>query len=46
MINYDCITKENIEDHNPNWSRILNHLYRILKTGSSGSRKKQTPYLI
>ena len=38
MINYDCITKENIE-HNPSGPRIIDYLYRILKTGVSGPGK-------
>ena len=33
------ITKENTEEHNPNWSRIPDHWYRILTTGGSGSSK-------
>ena len=28
-INYDNITKQNTEEHNPNWQRIFNHPYRI-----------------
>ena len=39
MINYDDVTKENINEDNPNWSQISNHPYRILITGGSGSRK-------
>ena len=39
MINCDCITKENIEEHNPNGPRIIDHPCRILKTGVSGSGK-------
>ena len=30
MINFDDVTKENIKEHNPNWSQISNHPYRIL----------------
>ena len=30
MVNYDYITKENIEEHNPSRPLILDHLYRIL----------------
>ena len=37
MINFDCITKENTEEDNPNWPKILCHLYRILIIGGSGS---------
>ena len=31
--------KENINEHNPNWSQIPDHPYRILIIGGSGSRK-------
>ena len=31
--------KENIKEYNPNWLQILDHLYRILIIGTSGSRK-------
>ena len=34
MINVD-VTKEKIKEHNTNWLQILDHLYRILRTGSS-----------
>ena len=30
IINYDYIRKENIEEHNLNWVRILDHPYGIL----------------
>ena len=33
------ITKENIKEHTPNWSQILDHLYRTVKIGGSGSGK-------
>ena len=26
----DDVTKQNIKEHNPNWSQILDHLYRML----------------
>ena len=39
MINYDYITKENIEENNPNWSQILDHAYRILIIGGLRFRK-------
>ena len=39
MINFEDITKENINKHNPNWPQISDHPYRILITGSSGSGK-------
>ena len=39
MINFDGVIKENIKEHNPNRSQILDHPYRILITGGSGSGK-------
>ena len=30
MYNFDYITKEDIKKHNPEWSEISDHLYRIL----------------
>ena len=39
MFNFDYITKESIKEHNPNQTQIPDHLYRILKTGGSGSGK-------
>ena len=39
MTNFDDVTKENIKEHNPNWSHILDDLYRILITGGSESGK-------
>ena len=35
MINFDDVTKENIEKHNPNWPQFPNHSYRILIIGRS-----------
>ena len=29
MINYDDVTKENINEHNPNWTQIPDNLYKI-----------------
>ena len=40
MINFDDVTKENIKEHNPNWSKVFDHPYRILIIGGSGSVKK------
>ena len=40
MINFDDITKEETKEHNPNWSIIPDHLYRILIIGGSASWKK------
>ena len=39
MFNFDYITKEDIKEHNPNWSEIPDHPYRILIVGGSVSRK-------
>ena len=39
MINFDDVTKENIKEHNPNWTQIPEHPYRILIIGGSGSGK-------
>ena len=42
MINYDYITKENIQEHNPNRPQILDRSYRILIIEDSGSGKTNT----
>ena len=39
MINFDDVTKENIKEHNPNWSQLPDHPYGILVIGGSGSEK-------
>ena len=39
MISVDDVTKENINEHNPNWSQIPDQLERILITGGSESGK-------
>ena len=39
LINFDDATKESIKEHNPNWSQISDHSYRILTVGGSGSGK-------
>ena len=39
MINFDGATKENIKEYNPNWPQILDHPYKILRIGGSGSGK-------
>ena len=39
MINFDDVAKENIKAHNPNWSKIPDHPYRMLIIGGSGSGK-------
>ena len=38
MFDFDCITKENIKEHNPNWPEIPDHPYRILIVRDSRSR--------
>ena len=40
MFNFDYITKEGIKEHNLRWTEILDHPYRILLIGGSGSGKK------
>ena len=39
MSNFDDFTNENKTKHNPKWPYILDHLYRILIVGGSGSGK-------
>ena len=39
MINFNCITKENINEHNPNGSQFPDHPYKILIIGGSESGK-------
>ena len=39
MINFDDVTKENINKHNPNWPQTPYHLNRTLKIVGSGSEK-------
>ena len=39
MINLDSITNENNKKHNNKWPYILDHPYRILIIGGSGSGK-------
>ena len=39
MINFDDYTHENIIEHNSKWPNILDHPYRILIIGGSGSGK-------
>ena len=39
MINFDDFTKENIKEHNQNWSEIPDHPYGILIIGCSSSGK-------
>ena len=42
MINSDSITNEKNKKHNEKWPYILNHPYRILIIGGSGSGKTNT----
>ena len=37
--NFDDVTKGNTKEHNPNWSKIPDHPYRILIVGGSGFGK-------
>ena len=30
MINYDDVTKENMNEHNPDWPQVSNHPYKII----------------
>ena len=46
MINFDYVTKQNIEEHNPNWPQIRDHPYRILVIGGSGSGKANSLFNI
>ena len=39
MVNFDNYTNENITEHNPKWSYIPDHSYRILTIGGTGSWK-------
>ena len=39
MINFDYITIEDIKEHNPDWSKIPDHSYRILIVACFRSRK-------
>ena len=42
MTNLDSITNENNKEHNEKWLYIIDHLYRILIIGGSGSGKTNT----
>ena len=39
MNKFDDVTKENIDEHNPNWPQIPDHPYRILIVRGSESKK-------
>ena len=37
MLNFDDVVKENIKEHNPNWSQIPDNLRKMLIIGGSRS---------
>ena len=37
--NFYYITNKDTKEHKPNWTETLDHPYRILKVGGSGSEK-------
>ena len=39
MFKFDCITKEDIKRHNPNWTKTFDHPYIIFIVWGSGSGK-------
>ena len=39
MFKFDCITKEDIKRHNPNWTKTFDHPYIIFIVWDSGSGK-------
>ena len=39
MIKFDDVTKEKVKERNPNWLQILDHPYKTLIVGGSGSGK-------
>ena len=39
MTNFDDVERENIKEHNLNLPQIPDHVFRILITGDTGSRK-------
>ena len=39
ICNFDYITKEDIKEHDANWTKICDHPYQITITGASGSEK-------
>ena len=45
MLNFDKITNESQTKDSPNLPYIPDHLYRILVTGDSGSRKASTLFI-
>ena len=39
------LLRKKIKEHNPNWPQIPDNLYKILITGSSGSRKANSLFI-
>ena len=39
MVSFLHVTKENLKEHCPNWSKIPDYTFRKLIIGGSGSRK-------
>ena len=37
MFDFDDVRRENIKEHNPNWSQIPDHPYKVLIIWGSGS---------
>ena len=37
-----AVTEQNVIEHNPNWPKVSDHLYRILITDGPRSRKTKT----
>ena len=46
MVNFDDVKQENIKEHNPNWSQIPDHPYKILITEVSVYGKTNSVFLI
>ena len=46
MINFDAVVKENIKEHNPNWSQISDHPYTILIIGGFESGKTSSLFYL
>ena len=44
MINFDDVTKENMKGYNPNWLKIPDRPYRILRIGSCESGKTNASF--
>ena len=46
IINFDYITKENTNEHNPSWPKVADLPYRILIIGSSVSGKTNSFFIL